>query len=100
MHRLLSAVAMAAVLVAAGSAMAAQRTVTLAVKNMYCAACPYIVGSALKKLGGVANVAVSFEKKTATVTYDDHKTNVAALTTATTQAGYPSQAITDSLAAK
>jgi mercuric ion binding protein len=36
---------------------------------------------------------VSFEKKTATVTFDDAKTTLAALTAATTKAGYPSRAI-------
>ena len=44
-------------------------------------------------MSGVGNVAVSYEKKTAMVTYDDQKTSLAALTAATTQAGYPSQPI-------
>ena len=74
-------------------ASAAERTVTLAVENMYCDACPYIVKQSLTKVSGVGNVAVSYEKKTATVTYDDQKTSLAALTAATTQAGYPSQPI-------
>jgi periplasmic mercuric ion binding protein len=33
---------------------------------------------------------VSFKDKTAVVTYDDSKADVTALTTATTNAGYPS----------
>jgi periplasmic mercuric ion binding protein len=33
---------------------------------------------------------VSYKDKSAVVTYDDAKTNVNALTTATTNAGYPS----------
>lgn len=74
-------------------ACAAEKTVTLAVDNMYCAACPYIVKKSLARIGGVANVTVSFARKTATVTYDDHKTTVAALTAATRQAGYPSKAL-------
>ncbi|HKF64446.1 MAG TPA: mercuric transport protein periplasmic component, partial [Dongiaceae bacterium] len=36
---------------------------------------------------------VSFEQKTATVTYDDQKTAPDALTSATTQAGYPSKLV-------
>jgi periplasmic mercuric ion binding protein len=36
-------------------------------------------------------VEVSFEKKTATVTFDDQKASLDALTKATTQAGYPSR---------
>jgi mercuric ion binding protein len=38
-------------------------------------------------------VAVSYERKTATVTYNDQKTTLAALTAATTEAGYPSHPI-------
>jgi len=75
------------------AASAAERTVMLAVDNMYCDACPYIVKQSLARLPGVMNVVVSFEKKTATVTYDDEKTTVGALTAATTQAGYPSEAV-------
>jgi len=89
----LSALAIAIVLSAAGPAMAAERAVTLAVDNMYCSACPHIVKQSLAKVAGVKTAAVSYEKKTATITYDDQKTTVAALTDATTQAGYPSHPI-------
>ncbi len=75
---------------AASNAFAAERTVTLAVQNMYCAACPHTVRASLQALPGVERVAVSLQQKTATVTYDDAKTNVRALTAATTNAGYPS----------
>ena len=71
-------------------ALAAERTVTLAVQNMYCAACPHIVKGSLQAVPGVESVAVSLQQKTATVTYDDAKTSVKALTAATTNAGYPS----------
>ncbi len=70
--------------------LAAERTVTLAVQNMYCAACPHTVKSSLQAVPGVKTVSVSFADKTAIVTYDDAKTSVKALTTATTNAGYPS----------
>ncbi len=100
MNRILPAIAIATVLSAAGPAMAAEKTVTLAVKGMYCSACPYIVKQSLAKVGGVGEVAVSYEKQTATVTYDDQKTTLAALTQATTQAGYPSQPVTGAAAAK
>lgn len=72
------------------TAFAAERTVTLAVKNMYCAACPHTVKASLEAVPGVAKVAVSYKDKTATVTFDDAKTGLDALTTATTNAGYPS----------
>lgn len=74
----------------AASASAAERTVTLAVQNMYCAACPHTVKASLQAVSGVKKVAVSLKQKTAIVTYDDVKTNVKALTAATTNAGYPS----------
>jgi mercuric ion binding protein len=93
MNRIPPAIALAAVLSAAGPAIAAEETVTLAVKGMYCSACPYIVKQSLAKISGVGDVAVSYEKQTAIVTYDDQKTTLAALTAATTRAGYPSHPI-------
>ena len=72
------------------AAFAAEKTVTLTVNNMYCADCPYIVKKSLESVPGVAKVAVSFKDKTATVTYDDSKVDLKALSTATTNAGYPS----------
>ncbi|TYO68121.1 mercuric transport protein periplasmic component [Bradyrhizobium hipponense] len=77
-------------IVAAPTAMAAERTITLSVKNMYCAACPSIVKESLEAVSGVAKVAVSYKDKTATVVYDDAKADVNQLTSATTKAGYPS----------
>ena len=72
------------------AAFAADKTVTLAVKNMYCADCPFVVRKSLEAVTGVAKVTVSYKDKTAIVTYDDSKVDVKALTTATTNAGYPS----------
>lgn len=69
---------------------AAQQTVTLAIENMDCVSCPYIVKQSLLKVSGVSAVVVSFENKTAIVTYDDGTTDVLTLITATTDAGYPS----------
>ena len=77
-------------LAAAIPALAITRTVTLAVPSMYCAMCPITVKKALKAVSGVSKVDVSLAKKEAVVTYDDAKTNVAALTKATADAGYPS----------
>ena len=77
-------------LLASSSAMAAERTVTLAVKNMFCADCPFIVKKSLEAVPGVAKATVSFKDKTAIVTYDDGKATVKSLTDATTNAGYPS----------
>jgi len=93
MRHILAALGFAALALSGSSASAAQQTVTLAVENMYCEACPYIVKQSLAKVSGVESVAVSFEQKTATVTYDDEKTAPDALTSATTQAGYPSKVL-------
>ncbi|MGQ0741071.1 MAG: mercury resistance system periplasmic binding protein MerP [Alphaproteobacteria bacterium] len=90
MNKLLAIGALAFGLLANGTALAAEKTVTLDVQNMYCAACPYTVKASLKAVPGVSKVDVSYTAKTAIVTYDDQKTDVTALTAATTKAGYPS----------
>ena len=91
MKPVLAAAAFAATLLAAGATPAAERTVTLAVDGMTCAACPYIVKQALAGVSGVRTVAVSFPEKKAVVTYDDGKTSIAVLTAATTNVGFPSR---------
>jgi len=88
--QLLAVAALAIGIVAPSSVMAGENTLTLAVKNMDCAACPSIVKGSLEAVPGVAKVAVSFKDKTATVVYDDAKADVNQLTSATTKAGYPS----------
>jgi periplasmic mercuric ion binding protein len=90
MHKLITSAAFVTCLLASSAAFAAEKTVTLTVQNMYCAACPYTVKARLEALRGVAKVAVSYKEKTAIVTYDDSKTDVKTLTEATTSAGYPS----------
>jgi mercuric ion binding protein len=67
---------------------ASEKTITLAVENMACAACPHTVKSSLEAVPGVVNAVVFYKEKTAVVTYDDTKADVKALTTATTNAGY------------
>jgi mercuric ion binding protein len=90
MSKLLIGTALAFGLLVSSAAFAAEKTITLAVQNMYCADCPFIVKKSLQAVPGVATVAVSLKDKTAIVTYDDSKADVAALTNATTKAGYPS----------
>lgn len=65
-------------------------SVTLGVQNMTCEVCPITVKKALERVPGVKAVTVDFAKKTATVTFDPDQTTSAALTNATTNAGYPS----------
>ena len=90
MNRLLALSAVAVGVIASPAVMAADKTITLAVNNMDCAACPSIVKGSLDAVPGVAKVAVSYKDKTATIIYDDAKADVNQLTTATTKAGYPS----------
>jgi periplasmic mercuric ion binding protein len=90
MIKCLISTAFALALAGSSAAFAAERTVTLSVQNMYCAACPHTVKASLQAVAGVKAVSVSYEDKTAVVTFDDATTNVKALTTATTNAGYPS----------
>lgn len=66
------------------------KSVTLDVKNMTCGTCPITVKKSLERVPGISSVKIDFDKKTATVTYDPDKTQLAVMTTATTNAGYPS----------
>ncbi len=89
MNKLLGTTIILATIAASGSALAAERTVILAVQNMTCAACPYIVQKSMSAVDGVEKVDVSFDDKTATVTFDDAKTTTDAITAASGNAGYP-----------
>lgn len=90
MKKLLASFVLATII--AAPAWAAIQTVTLSVPGMTCAACPFTVKTALNKVKGVTKADVSYEKREATVSFDDAKTNIQALTTATANAGYPSSA--------
>lgn len=74
-------------------AWAAQKTVTLYVPGMTCPACPITVKKALSRVDGVKNIKVAFEKREATVTFDDSKASAQALIQATKNAGYPSSVV-------
>lgn len=89
MKRLAALVVLAAVLSA--PAWAATQTITLSVPGMTCAACPITVKKALSRVDGVSQVAVSFEKREAIVTFDDARTGARKLAQATEDAGYPSK---------
>lgn len=91
MNYLLKTLLLASAFVA--PAWAGTHTVTLSVPGMTCAACPITVKQALIKVDGVTSINVSFERREAIVTFDDAKTNVHALTEATKNAGYPSNAV-------
>jgi mercuric ion binding protein len=71
-------------------ASAANRTVVLTIPTMDCATCPITIRMALMRVDGVSKAKVSYDRREARVTFDDSKTNVAALTEATKDVGYPS----------
>jgi len=85
-HRLCAVV----LALAAAPSFAATQRVTLTVPTMDCATCPVTIKVALMKVPGVSKAVVSYKHRTALVTFDDTKTDVAALTHATDAAGYPS----------
>ncbi len=69
---------------------AASQTVTLSLPTMDCPVCPITVKKALTKVPGVSDAKVNFDKREATVVFDNARTNVDALARATKDAGYPS----------
>lgn len=88
---LLLALVLLAPVAMAPPSIAAERTVTLAIENMTCASCPYIVKQSMAAVPGVVRVDVSYQAKTATVTFDDAKTSADAIAAASTNAGYPAR---------
>jgi len=76
---------------AAAPLAAAERTATLAVDNMTCAACPITVKKAISKVNGVTKVEVSYEKREAVVSFDDAKASLQAIAKASADAGYPAR---------
>lgn len=77
-----------AALLLGGSAFAKEATTTLKVSGWHCAACSAKTEAALKKLDGVTKVSANATAKTATVTYDDSKVQVAALEKAVADEGF------------
>jgi mercuric ion binding protein len=69
---------------------ATTKIVTLNVQNVTCEVCGITIKKALEKVNGVSEVKVDFDKKTATVSYDPDKVQPENLTSATTNAGFPS----------
>jgi mercuric ion binding protein len=89
-HKTAAAVLSTALLLGA-AASAAERTVTLAIDNMSCVTCPYIVQASLSAVACVRKVEVSYADRTAVVTFEDTMASVDSLTQATTEVGFPSR---------
>lgn len=84
----------AGLLLVAGSALAAERTATLEVKNVSCVTCAPIVKRAIGRVAGVSSVTVVERdggSAVATVKYDDARMRPEALAQASTEAGYPAR---------
>ena len=64
MNKLLTSGAFALAILASPAALAGEKTVTLAVENMYCAACPHTVKASLEAVPGVTKAVVSYKDKT------------------------------------
>lgn len=77
----------------AAPAWAARNMVTLYVPDMTYTARPITVEKALSQVDGVKKVKVAFEKRKATVTFDDGKVSTQAPTQVTKNAGYPSSVV-------
>lgn len=75
------------------TAMAEQRQDHYAIENMTCALCPLTVKMAMSSVQGVLSVSIDFATKTATVIFDDAKTDSARITEASTNAGYPASSL-------
>lgn len=94
MRRIIATAALTLGLVSSGAAVAAERTATLRIGNMYCASCPFIVKQTLAGITGVRRIEMSYEAKTAlamaVVIYEDSETDVDAFTAATSDIGFPS----------
>lgn len=70
-------------------AWAGSQTITLSVPGMTCAACPITVKKAISKVEGVSKVEINFEKREASVSFDDSKTTLQQIQKASADAGYP-----------
>lgn len=73
-----------------GILFAAEQSVVLSVPGMDCPVCPITIKKSLQKVKGVKSINVSYESKTAAVSFDDQLTDIKSLLTATENVGYPS----------
>ena len=86
---------LSAALFSSGVAFANEQTVTLNVANATCELCGPIVKRSLNRVSGVLDVQMSEAEGAAIakIRFEDSRTNIPALVTATTNAGYPSKVL-------
>lgn len=65
------------------------RTVVLEIEKMTCATCPITVRKAMQRIDGVKSVDVDYERKLATVVFDEDRTTPEAISQASTDVGFP-----------
>ena len=81
-------------LLAAFSAWAGKvQSVELSIPGMDCPVCPITIKKSLQKVEGVKRVEISYENKTASVSYDSTLTDINRLLKATEDVGYPSKVL-------
>lgn len=90
MNKLKTLLTLGALITMPLTALAEQQTVILKVDGMTCQSCPYQVKRSLKQVEGVISANASLQNSEAKVTFDAAVTSIAALTQATTNAGFPS----------
>lgn len=74
---------------------AADATATFDVERMTCTLCPVTVRKAMQDVEGVIEAKVDYDKKTATVTFDDARTTPDDIAKASTEIGYPASLAQD-----
>ena len=75
------------------SAWSAEKTLTLSIPSMDCAACPITLKQALTKVDGIKAVSSHLGTRQTTVTFDDGKVTPAIITHTTTNAGFPATVV-------
>lgn len=91
----LTLILVVSILTGVGAKGADSQEVTFAIDKMTCAACPITVIKAMKRVDGVKEVAIDFEAKTATVTYDASLANVEQIREASGNVGFPASVVKD-----
>ena len=83
-----------ALFLATGTPLASEpdSTVTFNVAKMTCATCPITVRKAMQRVEGVKDVKVSYDDKTASVTFDRTVTTATDIGQASTDVGFPAVA--------
>ncbi|MFC5557033.1 heavy-metal-associated domain-containing protein [Methylobacterium iners] len=84
----------AGLLLAAGSALSAERAATLEVENVSCVTCAPMLKRAIGRIAGVNDVTVAERpggSAVASITYDDARVRPEALARASAEAGFPAR---------